>query len=1000
MMKQNIKNWLSPPEIITRTILKRAVFCLALMMSFSTQAQLRFEDVTEQSLGVFRSETWGVSIGDYNGDLWPDVFVGNHRDRPSFYRNNGDGTFTDVILQVDLDKMWLANRYHDHHGAAFADVNGDGYDDLHVSTNSASDANFAESDGSFVRSRARTRSVSSDGSGWSVAFLDHNKDGRIDMSRMSFDNSDLRTQDRLGRFNAGPRINCNNNNYAQLGDITGDGFLDFVCAREGNFPQRVYDISNGFPSEVSTNNGLLIGNTLDTLIADLDGDLENEILAVRGAIFPNQAKVVSPGRAEAFLDAASGQGSARYTFNASGPVTFIINGRGVTPTPITVSPGRSRNISAGGIGGDGVLSVSSTSSGSWTATLSSGQWASAYVVMTASSISNMSVDASSLRNVDFPILPRLLNREGGTWVNRTSDFGFRFNESCAGLVTADFDNDMDLDVYMSCRAGVENIANRVYRNDGNGFFTRISNFGGEGAVGAGLNSGAGTSENVVTLDYDNDGFIDLFVTNGLNDMPLRVGGPHQLLRNSGNSNNWIEIKLVGNNSSPSAIGARVIATAGGKTQLREQNGGFHRWSQNDQRIHFGLAGNSNVDLLVEWPNGQSQSFNNVQANRIYRLVEGQGITAVNPTQVQLLPDAVSGDECGAPTYINSADRGLFMYKNSCGSSRWSVKLVGGQPGAEIKGRIVELNGGRLSNATRSELEPNDIVALGADQLDFTLDVGSSGIDGFDVNLSGEACLILERPDDIRTMLGSRHVDVPSAGFNLGTFQRCSVGGGQVSVSVADATVDESTATASVAIQLSDPSTSPVTLTAFTRNVSGSATAGQDFYGRSEAISFAPGETTKTFAVTILNDAEDEGDETLEARITNVSGATVSDNVGILTINDDDAGGNTPVLSVVDQSVNEAAGTAQIAVTLTPASSSTVTVLAFTQGFGTAQAGQDFYGTTQTLTFTPGETSKTLDVVIVNDSAAEPDETVGVRIKNNDGVVISSDRALISIIDDD
>lgn len=737
-------------------------------------AQIRFNDVTDSSIGTFRSETWGASIGDYNGDLWPDIFVGNHRDRPSFYRNNGDGSFTDVVLQIDLDRMWLANRFHDHHGAAFADVDGDGDDDLYVSTNGASDANFAESDGRFVRSRAAARNLSNDGAGWSVSFLDHNKDGRIDISRLSFDNSDLRTQNSSGQFNSGPGISCNNNNYAQMADITGDGFLDYLCAKEGNFPQYVYDISNGSPRQVSTSNGLIIANTLDTVIGDFDGDLENEILGVRGAIFPNQAKIVSNGRAEAFLDAASGQGSARYTFTASGPVTFTLNGRGVSPTPVTVSPGSSRRISAGGIGGDGVFDVSSTSSGSWTATLSSGRWASAYIVMTAASFGSMQVDASSLRAVDFPILPRLLDKRNGNWVNRTVEFGFRYEESCVGVAAADFDNDMDLDVYMACRGGVENIANRMYRNDGNGVFGRISNFGGEGAVGVGLPSGAGTSENVVTLDYDNDGFMDLFVTNGLNDMPLREGGPHQLLKNAGNGNHWIELKLVGNSSAAPAIGARVLATAGGKTQLREQNGGFHRWSQNDQRIHFGLAGNTNVDLIVEWPNGQSQSFNNVQADRIYRVVENQGISAVTPAPVQPLPAATSGDECGSPLYINSADRGLFLYKTSCNSNSWNARLVGGQPGVSVQGRIIEVNGGSLSNASPNGLEPADVLNLGASQLDFTLGVGAAGVDGFSVNLSGEACLFIDTPSDLRTMLGARHVEVASRGFNLGTFGSCSI----------------------------------------------------------------------------------------------------------------------------------------------------------------------------------------------------------------------------------
>lgn len=965
----------------------------------SANAQIRFNDVTEQSLGIFRTETWGASVGDYNGDLWPDVFVGNHRERPSFYRNNGDGTFTDIILQVDSDKTWLDNRYHDHHGAAFADVDGDGFDDLHVSTNGASSANFAESDGVFVRNRASARRVDDDGSGWSVSFLDYNKDGRVDMSRLSFDDSDLRTQDSSGRFNAGPRISCSKNNYGQLADVTGDGFLDFLCASEAFFPQRVYDISNGSPRTVSTDNGLIVGNALDTVVADLDGDLANEIFGVRGAIFPNQAKIVSPGRGEAFLDSASGQGNARYTFSSSSPVTFTLYGRGITPTPSTVNPGNNRTLSAGGIGNDADLEIRSTRGGSWTVTLSSNRWASAYVVMTASGINNMSMDQSSLRALDRPILPRLLDRQGNNWVNRTSEFGFRYEEQCAGVVAADFDNDMDLDVYMSCRGGVENIPNRMYKNDGNGRFGRISNFGGEGITGTGLESGAGTSENVVTLDYDNDGFMDLFVLNGLNDMPIRDGGPHQLLRNAGNSNKWIQIELVGSRSSAGAIGARVLATAGGVSQVREQNGGFHRWSQNQQRIHFGLAANNSVDLVVNWPDSPSQTFNNVQANRVYRIKEGAGISTLNIGAARKLPAATSNDQCGSPTYIKQIDTGLFLYKTSCSSNRWTARLIGGQPGATVTGRIVELSGGSLSNASRNELESDDVLSLGSDQLDFKMTVGKSAIDGFQIDARGENCFVLSQPTNVRVMIGARHVEVPSTGFNTQTLQPCTVQG-PLGVSITDLTVDESVGVASVNVRLSAAATSPVSVTAFTRALSGSAVAGQDFYGTTQTINFAVGETTKTMRVVIVNDGQVEATESFQARLTSAAGATILDNVATVTINDDDSGGGGPALSVSDQSFNEGVGTANIEVRLSRAATNAVSVLVFTRGTGSARGGQDFYGSTQTLNFTPGETSKSFNVTIIDDSAGESNETIPVRILNPSGATISDANATMTIIDND
>jgi hypothetical protein len=146
-------------------------------------------------------------------------------------------------------------------------------------------------------------------------------------------------------------------------------------------------------------------------------------------------------------------------------------------------------------------------------------------------------------------------------------------------------------------------------------------------VGPAISAAAGTSDSVVAADYDEDGFLDLFVTNGLNMRPKGFGGDNQLFRNVGNDNGWLEFDLVGVTSNRDALGAKVLVTAGGVTQYREQNGGYHRWSQNYKRIHFGLGLNDLADVTVMWPSGVVDTFQGVAADQIYVITEGQGIAA-------------------------------------------------------------------------------------------------------------------------------------------------------------------------------------------------------------------------------------------------------------------------------------------------------------------------------------------------------------------------------------
>ena len=89
--------------------------------------------------------------------------------------------------------------------------------------------------------------------------------------------------------------------------------------------------------------------------------------------------------------------------------------------------------------------------------------------------------------------------------------------------------------------------------------------------------------------------------------------------------NWIKVKLEGVQSNRSAIGARVLARYGGKTQAQAVLSQSSFYSCNDPRLHFGLGSVASVDLDVYWPNGRHESFKQLPANQLVTLREGVGV---------------------------------------------------------------------------------------------------------------------------------------------------------------------------------------------------------------------------------------------------------------------------------------------------------------------------------------------------------------------------------------
>lgn len=231
------------------------------------------------------------------------------------------------------------------------------------------------------------------------------------------------------------------------------------------------------------------------------------------------------------------------------------------------------------------------------------------------------------------------------WASKTAQPSYPWVKWGTGFV--DFDNSGWPDIFVANGhvypqvdaikggAGYREPA-QLFHNQHDGTFTDISEDSGLDALSLHSRRGAAFG------DLKNDGQIDVVLMN--------VGDPPTVLLNTTPpTNHRVLFKLTGTKSNRAAIGARVTIKAGGMTQFNEVRSGGSYLSQNDLRIHFGLAASTKMDSVdVLWPSGKTESFHDVPADFIYTIVEGEGIkdkTALPPVQ----PSPASAAKANAPS---------------------------------------------------------------------------------------------------------------------------------------------------------------------------------------------------------------------------------------------------------------------------------------------------------------------------------------------------------------
>jgi len=364
-------NWHKP---VSRNTITHRVIAMGLMAAISvgsvevSGAAIEFEDVTRHAGVIGTGPTFGAAWGDFNGDGWPDLWVGNHWRRPTLYLNRRDGTFADATTAV-----WSGKPQADAHGAAWADFDNDGDQDL-IELVGASygqgegPSHLYVNEGGKLTDRALAYGVSDPlGRGRTPLWVDVDRDGFLDLVVMNASRADKRAPSHLllqsgEKFSpAGadtgfrgperslwdkgidylrnlhnfqfsrPPVIYGHARFAQLANLSDKSGLDLLLFA----PLRIYSLKELPLRDITYQRPIpKITNVTDAAVADFDGDGVTDLFVAQAS----PATEVVAGDRELRIAMRGEQGTRCKTFHfkADADVELEWDGGPTFPSEVVV----------------------------------------------------------------------------------------------------------------------------------------------------------------------------------------------------------------------------------------------------------------------------------------------------------------------------------------------------------------------------------------------------------------------------------------------------------------------------------------------------------------------------------------------------------------------------------------------------------------------------------------------------------------------------------------
>ncbi len=512
-------------------------------------AGIHFAHVNGGSGRFYYVETYGSGAAfiDYDSDGDEDLYLVNGAVLPGFlerrrpknvlYRNKGNGKFEEIT-----DKAGVGDEGYGM-GVCAGDYNNDGHVDLYVTNFGANVLYSNGGDGSFVDA-TETAGIGDKRLSMSAAFADIDNDGDLDLYVSN--NTDFTLENHKECRHGSIRVYCGPGQYKGASGIMyrneGNGTFADVTAEMGLYNDRCRQL------------GVVFGDY------DNDGDAD---LFVANDMTPN------------FL--FRNEGGTRFSnIGLNAGVAFSPDGK----------PEAGMGTDFGDYDNDGYLDL----------VVCNFQWE--HCRLLKNERGDVFKDQIHESKLDEPTFSTLT-------------FGTDF---------LDYDNDGYLDLFLANGHVEPNIEiidragpsyaqrDQLFHNNKDGTFTDVSTDS-PGLATASVGRGSATA------DYDNDGDLDLFVSNN-NQRGL-------LLRNDGgNRQHWLSVHTVGTHSNRDGIGARIRVIAGGSEQVKEVRSGSSYLSQNALRVHFGLGTHTRVNRVeIRWPSGVKQVLEGVAADQFLTVRE-------------------------------------------------------------------------------------------------------------------------------------------------------------------------------------------------------------------------------------------------------------------------------------------------------------------------------------------------------------------------------------------